>query len=291
MIVETIEQVQKRLTDLLQSNPNLYDPSNPDPTKRGLTSISQTAAWINFLNIIATEIVVLQNLMSIYETEIEGIVNDAAPETLPWVKDRVLKFQYDASDPQVVQVNSDLSVGYPVENEDLRVVDQCAVVPNSFGGLLIKVASGSPLAPISSPELAALDSYLSTILGGDITYQLINAVADILKLVGTVYYNGQYNSVIVTNVVNALNTYLSTLGFNGIVKISDIVTVIKSVKGVTDVVLTDAVATSLMGAGTVVNLIESSTEYLREYQSYSGYVVNDPANLFSDTLSFVIDNQ
>lgn len=290
MITETVEQIEQRLIDTLQANASLYDPSNPDPNKRGLTSTSQVAVWRSFLNVIAIEIFTLQQLMSTFSKEVEGIANDAPPETPQWVRKKVLEFQYDAVTPQVVQVNADMSVTYEKVDTTKQVIDQCAVISNSFGGMIIKVAAGNPLAPITSSQRAAIDSYLNTILGADINYQIINEVADILKLIGTVYYNGQYNSVIKTNVVAALNNYLSTLPFNGVLKVSDLIKTILNVEGVTDVELSDVVATPLGGLGTAINLITSGTENMREYQTYSGYVVNDPANLFANTLTFLIDN-
>ncbi len=290
MISETIEQIQQRLTDTLQANPDLYDPTNPDVSKRGLTSPSQVAAWKNFLNVIATEIFTLEQQMNISETTTENLIAMAPPETLPWVKERVLEFQYDAVTPQVVQINDDLSVTYPVVDASKRVITQCAAISNAFGGILVKVAAGDPLAPISGPEVAALNSYLDTILGGDINFGVINATADLLKLVGTIFYNGQYNAVIKTNVIAAINNYLSSLPFNGIIKISELIVTIKKVAGVTDVQITDAIATATAGGFTVVSMISGGTENVREYQAYSGYIVNDPANLFTDTLVFSIDN-
>lgn len=279
MIQETITQIENRLMTKLKATPP-FNAINMSP--------SAVALWSNFLNTIATEIFTLQQLMNIFETEVESDVDVSSPETARWIKQRVLEFQYNPIDPQVVQVNSDLSVSYPIVNATLRIITQCSVTNDSSGGVIVKVASGSPLAPISAPQLAALTSYLDTILGGDISFVVVNENADTISIVGNIYYNGQYNSVIQASVITALNNYLSNLGFNGVVKVSDLISIIRAVPGVTDASLSQiAVAPD---GGSPVNLVYNNTEQAREYQSNSGYIVNDPLSPFSSTLTFLIDN-
>jgi|ERR1035437_1801729 hypothetical protein len=248
----------------------------------GLSSPSNVAYWNLWLWIVATAQNLLEQIWSILQIEIETTVASAAPETKNWIQAKVLAFQYDATTPQVVQVNTDLSVGYPVVDATLRIITNCAVIGGS-GSLTIKAA---PV--VTAPQKAALISYLTEILGADISFAVINLAADTLDIFGTVYYNGQYAGSVVANVTAAVNTYLASIGFNGMVKVSDLIETIRNVTGVTDFVPLNIYATPSGGAATY--LVNTNNIVSREYQSYSGQIGIDGGNPLSTSLTFSIDN-
>lgn len=273
----------------IQANINAQKAAQPDLAP--LTSTSKVAYWNLWTFIFAVASNLLQQIWAILVDEIESDVAVAAPESAPWIQAQVLKFQYSVSTPQVVQLNSDFSVSYPTIDPTLEIITNCAVVPTGVGGVLIKLTdNGVPLdgAPgTAGPQVVALISYLNTILGSDIVFSIVNANTDILAIFGTVYYNGQ-NVNISSTVSTAITNYLSTLPFNAVIKLSDIIGVIRNVPGVTDFLPTTITATA--NGGTAINLILSELIIVREYQVYSGIIKIDPGNPLSSSLTYAISN-
>ena len=266
------------------------------PDLNGLTSISAVAYWRLWTFICAVAISLEEQIMVIFFDEIETVVSESVPGTAPWIQNEVLKFQYNVTTPQVVQVNSDFTIGYAVVNTLFQIISNCAVIVTGTSVLNIKVTTGSPAGALTANEVIALTSYLNTILPAGQIINIITGVADELAIYGTVFYNGQYNASIQANVIAALNTYISKFStstsvggsFNGEVKISDIENVILAVPGVVDWLPTQITATAF--GASPFNLIAGSTVYSRNYQAYTGYIKNEVANPFSSTLLFSVAN-
>lgn len=247
---------------------------------------SKTSAIGLIISIVAWATNLLEQIQDTFVGEVETIIADGVPETAPWIKAQVLLFQYSATVAQVIQLNADFSISYPVVDASLRIINNCAVVGNGSGGVVIKVTSNAGL--LSGPQITALLSYLDTILGPDINYTLINANPDTLDIFGTVFYNGQYAGGIITAVTNAVNTYLASLGFNGVVKLSDLIEAIRNTPGVTDFKPTDVYAAPF--GGTASYMISASNIQSREYQTNSGKIAIDGGNPLSTSLIYSIDN-
>lgn len=247
-----------------------------------LTSTSKAAYWRLWTFIQAVSQNLMEQRFQLLQSELEATAAKAAPETESWVQAQVLNFQYG----NVIQINPDFSISYPDPQQPL-ILNNCAVVSNGNGGITIKVTSDSGL--LSTAQSNALTAYLDTILGGDINYSITNALPDILNIIGTVYYNGQYSGSIFDNVTTAINNYINSLGFNGILKLSDLIDVIRNAPGVTNFVPTTISAAP--NAGTpltyLVNLgvIQGQTA---TYQTISGQI--QVANTLSSDLTFTIAN-
>ena len=77
-----------------------------DSNLSGASSPSKTALWRLWTYIVASAQAVFEQLMSIEKENIEDVV-DAAPTGNPaWVQAQMFKFQYDATTPQIVQLNT-----------------------------------------------------------------------------------------------------------------------------------------------------------------------------------------
>lgn len=278
-IPRTIAQIQAQIIASKEADSNLS----------GLTSTSQVSYWRLWVFIQAVAINLLEQIMAIFIGEVETIVASGVPGTAPWIRSEVLKFQYSATTPQVVEVNTtDFTIGYPTVDPTLQIISSCAVVPNLSGTIVVKAATGTTPAPLSSPQVTALGSYLTEILPAGAVFQIISANADTLRVDGTVYYNGQYTATIQASVEAALTAYMAALPFNGVVKVSDIERAILSVAGVTDVTFT--LIRAKPDGGTNTDLVSASTELSRSYQTYAGYIVNDGTNPFSSTLTYLVAN-
>ena len=253
-----------------------------------LTSQSQTAYWRLWCYIQAVAINLFEQIIDLFTIEIETLIASNVPATVPWIRAEVLLFQYSAANPQVVQINDDFSVGYATVDETLQIISNCAVVPKNNGQIDIKVATDSPPTQLSAPQVVALSAYIDDILPAGALYNVVNAAADTLRIDGTIYYNGQYNGTIQADVEAALATFMASLPFNGVIKVTDIIQALLDVAGVTDVNLSQI--TVVGDNGVTTNLILASTEVVRSVQTYSGYVIEDVGNPFSTTLTYAVAN-
>jgi len=286
MINETLQDIKTRLFNyLITVDPfkTVYNAGNLSP--------SQVALFRAFLDTIATEIFTEEGLLNTFQNEIETTVASAPVRTAPWIQNQTLLFEYNTNTTPVASVNSDFTVGYPTPNPANRIISAAAIVVSGGGYINIKVATGSPFTPLSSLQLTALTAYLNTILEPS-NFNIINYYSDLAQINAVIYYNGQYNAVIQTNVIAAIKAYYSSLPFNGTVKLSDIEKVILAVPGVTDVTFSQVTATPGTAVinvyGTPVNLVLASTILSRNYQTNSGSIIEDPSNTLASTLTFQI---
>lgn len=291
MILETIEAIEARLIATLQANPALYDPGNPDPAKRGLTSTSQVSAWKNFLNTVATEIFTLQQLMGAFETEDEAIIALAAPAIAAWLKNQVLLFQYDAITPQIANL-VDFVATYPVVDASKRIITQCSIITDGNKNVSVKVAKGSPPQKLAAGELSDLQSFLDIIEPAGIQTTAISLDPDRLFLDAQIFYDGQYTPIIQATAIAGINAFLSAIPFDGVMKLSALEEAILAIPGVKDVVFNN-VRTRDSGTplGSAQYLVQAETQISRQWQTVAGYIIQEDtaANTFADTLIFTVE--
>ena len=120
---------------------------------------------------------------------------------------------------------------------------------------------------------------------------VVNLPSDKIYIEGTIKAFGSYSAVIETNVIAAINNYLASIPFNGILKVIDIEKTIRNVEGVDDVILKNVRA---RGGGIT---FPSGTSLINNYalvpgqsfyETVSGYIVeeNTAGNAFTNTLTF-----
>jgi len=256
-----------------------------------LTSTSRRAIFRLFTYIVAVAINGLEQLIDIFKAEVETIAAAAAPATPAWLQDQILKFQYSATTPQVIQLIN-FAPAYQVVDELLRIVTRCSVTTNLSNNVLIKVATGEPPAALSAPQLAALQSYVNEIGIAGVIYNVTSEASDKLFVEANVYYDGQYSAVIQANVIEAIENFLAAIPFNGQMKISDLEEAITSVEGVNDVVLVNVKARSnatAFGSGSF--LVQNQQTIGRLWSTIAGYMVGetDSGNTLADSLTFTAE--
>jgi len=286
-MARTIAQIEKQMIDEAKNQTLLklifYDTNNV------LRPVSQTNIFQQLVYIVALGISIFEQLMDVFKSEIEEIVSNAAPATAPWIRDKVLRFQYDASVPQVVTL-VDFIPGYAVVDETKRIITRCSVKTDVNNTVKVKVAKSDPPVVLAAAEETALDAYLAEVLPAGIQRSIVNLTADKLWVDATIYFNGQYAATIQADVIAALDAFLANLSslenFGGVVKVSAIEDEIQKVPGVTDVVIDQVKARPdsipYSGASTIA----------RYWETVSGYIVqeNTSGQTFSDTLTFVVAN-
>lgn len=290
--------IYTQIDEAIKSDVNLYDPANPDPKKRGLISTSKVAIWKLWAWIVATSQNILEQLIDAYIVEIEAVVDRAPAGTPKWIQDKIFKFQFSPTDPQIIQLNTTtFEVFYPTTNETLRIVTQASVgtLPNK--SVSVKVAKGgtSP-TPLDSTEKAALYSYLDFINFSGVYFVLVSTDADLIYIGTDVYYNGQYSGVIQGNVEDAINAFLSDSNinkFNYTMHLTKLQDAIQAVPGVTDIVLRQIeVRPSTIAAADAFRLVDNYTVALRQYNPYAGYMIpdTDTGRTLADGITYIISN-
>jgi hypothetical protein len=272
-----------------QIKQSMLDAKNADPTLSALTSTSQTAKWNLYYFIVASCIAIFEQLQDLFKTDLEAIASTAAPSTPQWTRNKVLKYQKG----DVAQLNTTtFTVEYPTINIANQILTRCAVITAPNRTVLIKVAKSNPPVPVSVGELAELQSYIETFNPAGIAFTLINENSDKMEVAATIYYNGQYSAVISTNVVAALNNYMATLPFNGVISTQAVVDAIQAAEGVISVSLARILVrkhTVAYGAGVTLYNLSTGIDSV-QYQTISGYVVQETTatHTFADTLSYIV---
>ena len=235
----------------------------------------------NIADIQAININLFEQLQDAYKEELEVIAASAIPGTQAWIKEKVLEFQYDALNPQYIQL-IDLVPTYTEVDEDLRIISRVAVIESGNGVILIKVATGDSPTTLSTPQLTALENYLDVIIPAGPTVVASTQLSDKIWIDAEVYYEGQYVASIQADVELAINTYLENIDFNGVVLVSKIQDAIQGVTGVKDVVINEVRARrdSIVFA--------SATTIARQWTTIAGYIIEETTSsqTFADTIEY-----
>ena len=264
----------------------------------GITINPNTWSARNLLRAVCYTFAVAQSLseqlQDIQIAKMQEILEKSASGSAKWLQDAVFRFQYSAATPQYL-TNVGGVVEYPIVIPSLRIVTACSVTSNFANQVLVKVAKGTTLTTLTSPEVTALQAYVLLKGTAGISYVVSSTASDKIRIEGSIYYQGIYASVINTNVITALNTYLANLSktnFGGDIKVSDLETLIRQIEGVNDVVF-ERVSCRL-NSQTVLNgvdLVLAGDWVLRKYTSGAGYLVEETtaSHTFTDTLTFIAE--
>ncbi len=254
----------------------------------GLNSPSQTAIYTLWKYIISSAIWAHEKLWDLFKVELEDIVANAPIGTDNWVQSQAFKFQYSATDPQVVSLVNFVP-SYSVVDEDLKIITRCSVktLPNKV--VSVKVAKSEPPSALTATELSSFRGYLDDISFAGVQYNAVSLASDKLYLDAEIFYNGQYSTVISDNVIAAINDYLANIPFDGYVRVSKLEDAIQSVDGVTDLIINDmAIRADATAFGSKTYLVQNNTTLYNKYPTFAGYVVEETtvSNTFVDKLIF-----
>lgn len=278
-MARSVDEIQIAIITDVQSLPELA----------AANSTSKRAIWRLWTFVVASAIAIFEQLMDVFKSEMETTVSLAAPQTTQWFQNKCLLFQYSATDPQVLQLIN-LVPQYPLVNTTLRIVTRCSVRTTINNTVLIKAAKNEPPEPLDSGELSALQSYVGVLGVAGVYYSVLSQESDKLYIAADVYYNGAYSAIISSNVIASITAYLSSLPFDGAMRINDLEAAMRGALGVNDVVLRNVKARA--NGTTLANatyLVLNSQFIGRLWSTVSGYIVGEttPGSTFADTLNFI----
>lgn len=271
----------------LANDPNT-SASDKDDLLKSVANTSKRGIWRQWTFNIAVSIALCEQQIDVLQAQIDAVVAKAPAATSAWIQDKVLNyFQFDPNVPQVVKL-VDFVPKYPIEDPSLRIITRCSVVTSSSYIVDVKVAKQNPPVQLSVDEYNALVTFLKTIGIAGVYYNVINRVSDKIYIEGQVKYFGSYSAVIKTNVISAINNYLASIPFNGILKVIDIEKTIRNVEGVDDVLLKNVRVRedgTLLPSATY--LINNFTLVQSAYPTVSGYIVEETTagNTFTTTIT------
>jgi hypothetical protein len=288
-MARSIAQIQTQLTDSLVSNASAVG-WTLTPTEWSIYDYKKLMIYV-----IAVAMATLEQLWDAFKAVIEALIISAPPQTAPWWKAQMFKFQYSATVPQEIQLNTDTQVPYyPTVNTTLQIIKYCSVTVGGLGVVNIKCAaqSGSLPLPLDSLQLSAAQSYVNTIGISGIYYAVQSDDSDKIWIKATIYYKGVYSTVISNNVISAITTYLANIPFDGVVQLDDLLSAIRNVAGVNRIIFNDVKIrpdSSAFGAGT--GMVASNTWITDSVSSRAGYVEGETTSgeTLADTLTFIAE--
>lgn len=256
-----------------------------------LTSTSKRAIYRLYTYIVAVGINALEQLIDIFTVSVENTAASASPATASWLQNQILQFQYSATNPQILQLIN-FAPAYPTVDATLRIISRCSVTTNLSNQVVIKTATGTTPAALTTDQLSALQSYVNLIGIAGVNYLCTSSASDKIYVQANIFYQGQYSSVISANVQAAIVSFLANIPFNGKVKVSDLETVIRSVTGVNDVVLVNVRtrddSTALSSAS---YLVQNQQVIGRQWATIAGYIVAETTtgSTLADSLTFIAE--
>lgn len=285
MAARTQEEIKQLMDDLQAAETALAS----------LTNTSQTAEFELWKDLIAEVLAMEEELWDIKEDELNEKIALAAPATPLWIKDKVEKFQYSATNPQVLQIlPPTFAPAYSTVDETLRIVTRCAVKTTGNNSVQVKVAKSDPPVVLSALEASALTSYISALLPPGIDFSIINVAADKLYIDADIYYDGQYSSTIQADVTSSINTYIKSLPPDGAVEVSEIQNAINDTPGVKDVKINMIKArkdSTVFASATIVYDLSTGVNIL-SWPNFSATIVEETTvgQTFADTLTFIVSS-
>jgi len=226
-MARTIAQIQQQIIDTKNADPIL---------STYVWSDSRVAIWRLWTYVVAVCIWTLESLFDYHKSEVEGIIAAQKPHTLQWYVSKAKLFQYGMTLPP----NSD-SYAVPSTDPLVAIVKYAAAVelPNMIRVKVAKETGGS-LASLSAPELSAFAAYMNRIKDAGVRLQPTSDNPDNLQLVLTIYYDplvltstgARIDGSSTTPVLTAINNFLTSLPFNGVFVLNNLIAALQAVDGV-----------------------------------------------------------
>jgi hypothetical protein len=270
---------------------------NADANLAGLTSTSQTAIWRLWTFIVAASIHYHETLWDLFKVDLEAIAASARVGSSAWLHDQVLRFQYDALEPQIVQVVDFVATYNPIDVSK-RIVSRAAVKQQTNRRVVVKAAKddgSGGLESLATDELSALRSYIKQIQFAGTSIGVTSLEADRIKATLEVRYDGQYvQSTVIQAVKDAINGYLSNLDFDGVIVKNRLIDAVQVVDGVVDLKLTELIGRQEVelitssGVTTIYSLSGGIDQ--SQYEASAGYAVSEdtPGHTLDDTITMVL---
>lgn len=198
-------------------------------------SIIDAFTWVTSACIWAFE-----NVMDVFKVDLAKDLQNRINGTPAYFANALLKYQ---SGDTLIMSEDGTSFSYSQIDSTKRVITKVAYYEEEEKGfhdksVRYKIATGSPGAysRIEGDELVAIRAYLNQILFAGQHAQVVSRIGDVLVPRIVVYYDGAVTEDdLYTSIEEALDKYIASIDFNGVVYAQRIIDSIQGVDHVTDV--------------------------------------------------------
>lgn len=228
-------------------------------------STSRVSVWRLWRNVVSRAILTLESIFDSHKKEVQKLSEQLIYGKEDWYQRQAFEWQYG----DTLSVIEGKPVYVPVDLTK-RIVTRCSV-KSRLGTVVLKVAKGSlpDLQPLSVLEKTAFEYYIDRIKPAGIRTEVVSLQADLVWPELKVYFKGELIPADVrAQVVIALNGFLSSIAFDGVLNVNRFIDAVQQVEGVLDVEIT---------ALQVKSPLESVYRpVIRVADSTSGYFKFDP---------------
>jgi len=274
-MARTIETIRNEINGLIATYPSLSALNN-----------SNASVFRMIVNLVSTAMFTFETLLDVFRSEITELSRDVSPGTERWFSFKSKEFQYDDTTPQILEV-TDRTIQYPTIDDNLKIVTQASCISvldseTNNASVFVKAAKGEigSLEPLSTDELNAFRSYINQIKMAGQRLLVSSNQPDRLHIRSEIYYDGQFvKTQVQEDIREAINTYLSSVEFNGKIYFQRVVDAIQSVDGVQDVVII------AMAARDINTPITNRTRIIKDYTPLAGFMV------LEDTVAENLENK
>jgi hypothetical protein len=209
-------------------------------------STSPVAEWKLWTYVMALAVRIMQVIQSKFVEEVENKLTFQRQGSRGWYAEMAKKFQYGYN----LILKSDNTVGYEIDDPASRIVAVAAVIEETASGTVkMKVARfiNGLLSEFTTEQRLAFSNYIESIKFAGTKIDITSTSADLIKYQITIYYDPAYNAdLIKANVLQALNSYRESIGFDGYIYKQRL---IDAIMGVSGVVTLDLVSLQSQKAG------------------------------------------
>jgi hypothetical protein len=246
-----------------------------------ISSGSKVAIWRLWVWLVAYAIWMFEKVQDTFKSEVEALISSTRFGTLPWYQEIALLFQYGDA-----LTYTSYRFQYAIVDTTKQIIKRAAAVATN-GQIILKVAklTGTDPVKLTSGELTAFNAYILDLKPPGETVLVISSDADLMKLYAEIIYDPQVLNADGSSITDgsfpvevAINAYLAGIVFDGKFNSRAWQDAVQAVAGVVDVV-----PGSLYGKA---NASASFDTIVSNYYSVAGYMIIDPANPLSSTLTY-----
>ena len=227
-----------------------------------LNNVSNTAVWLQIVNIVAFATLILEQMFDLFKVEITESIEANRLGQISYYVDTAKEWQSsEALNP--------LTNEYDTVNENLQIISRASATEVDLAGqrvVRLKIAKDEPPTTLTALELDDFSFYMTQKKFAGVLLDIVNQTADTLVITATVYYNGQVSSATAEEeVYSRIETYLSSvIQFNDNLVLNSLIAYIRESSIINNIRFT-------------VFEIDGNSENT-EYEAVSGYFTFDRAS-------------
>lgn len=181
-----------------------------------------------------------ENVVDVFKVDLAKDLQNRINGTPAYFANALLKYQ---SGDELVMNDEGTTFSYPQINTGKRIITKVAYHEEEERGFhdkmtLFKIATGEPgsYSRIDDNELVAIRAYLNQIVFAGQHVRVVSRIGDVLVPRLIVYYDGAIlEDELYKNIESALNNYIASIDFDGVVYAQKVIDCIQNVEHVKDV--------------------------------------------------------